>query len=244
MPSFLAVSCAMASASPVTILTFTPIVRAVAMVALASSRGGSNSGSTPRNCHLPSPSARATPSERKPRAANSLTALSTAGFTCADIGRQRQDHLRRALRHFELLSVRARDRGLGALMHRVEGLEMSHLVALQGLIVFQAAENGQIDGVVIVRARCQRGTEDHLLGGDLVHAERIAQRQLVLGQRAGLVGAQHVHARQFLDRHQPGHDRLLLGQQARADRHRHRQHRGHRHGNRGHGQHQGKLQAW
>ena len=51
------------------------------MVALASSRGGSNRGSTPRNCHLPSPSARATPNERKPRAANSLTALSTAGFT-------------------------------------------------------------------------------------------------------------------------------------------------------------------
>ena len=37
IPSFLAVSLAMASASPVTILTFTPICRAVAMVALASS---------------------------------------------------------------------------------------------------------------------------------------------------------------------------------------------------------------
>ena len=60
------------------------------MVALASSRGGSNNGSTPRNCHLPFPSARATPSERKPRAANSLTALSTAAFTfaaLADISR-------------------------------------------------------------------------------------------------------------------------------------------------------------
>jgi hypothetical protein len=83
IPSFLAVSWAMASASPVTILTFTPICRAVAMVALASSRGGSNRGSTPRNCHLPSPSARATPNERKPRTANSLTAFSTAGFTSA-----------------------------------------------------------------------------------------------------------------------------------------------------------------
>ena len=81
IPNFLAVSLAMASASPVTILIFTPICRAVAMVALASSRGGSNRGNTPRNCHWPSPSARATPSERKPRAANSLTAFSTAGFT-------------------------------------------------------------------------------------------------------------------------------------------------------------------
>ena len=112
------------AASPVTILTFTPICRAVAMVALASSRGGSNSGSTPRNCQSPSPSARATPSERKPRAANSLTALSTAAFTCRGIGRQRQDHLRRALGHLERLAVRGLDGGLGALVHRVERLEM------------------------------------------------------------------------------------------------------------------------
>ena len=35
----------------------------------------------------------------------------------------------------------------------------------------------------------------------------------------------------------------FLGEQARADRHRHREHRGHRHGNRGHGQHQGELQC-
>ena len=82
-----------------------------------------------------------------------------------------------------------------------------------------------------------------MLGGDIVHAERIAQRQLVLGQGAGLVRAQHVHARQFLDGHQAAHDRLFLGEQARADRHRHRQHRGHRHRNRRDGQHQGELQG-
>ena len=127
-------------------------------------------------------------------------------------------------------------------MHRIERLEMDHLIALQSLLVLQAAEHGQIDGVVVVRARRQRGVENDLLGGNIVHAERIAQRQLVLGQGAGLVRAQHVHAGQFLDGHQPAHDRLLLGEQARADRHRHRQHRGHRHGNRGDGQHQGELQ--
>ena len=126
-------------------------------------------------------------------------------------------------------------------MHRVERLEMNHLVAFQGLIVFQAAQHGQVDGVLIVRARRQRGVEDDLIGRDAVHAERIAQRQLVLGQGAGLVRAQHVHARQFLDGRQPGHNRLFFGQQARADRHGHGQHRGHRHGNRGHRQHQGEL---
>ena len=52
--------------------------------------------------------------------------------------------------------------------------------------------------------------EDDLLGGDIVHAERIAQRQLVLGQGAGLVRAQHVHTRQFLDGHQLAHNRLFL----------------------------------
>ena len=82
IPSVLAVSRAMATWSPVTILTATPSCRAVAMVALASARGGSKSGSTPRNCQGPSPSARATPSDRKPRAAKSPTAPSTAVLTC------------------------------------------------------------------------------------------------------------------------------------------------------------------
>ena len=93
-----------------------------------------------------------------------------------------------------------------------------------------------------IPARRQRGMEDHLFSGDIVYTERIAQRQLVLGQGAGLVGAQHVHARQFLDGHQPAHNRLFPGEQARADRHCHRQHRRHRHRNRGYGQHQRELQ--
>ena len=127
-------------------------------------------------------------------------------------------------------------------MHGVERLEMNHLIGLQGFLVFQAAQDGQINGVVIVRARRQRASEDDLLGGHIVHAERIAQCQLVLGQGAGLIRAQHIHARQFLDGHQPAHNRLFLSEQVRADRHRHRQHRRHRHRNRGHSQHQGELQ--
>ena len=119
-------------------------------------------------------------------------------------------------------------------MHRIERLEVDHLIALQGLIVLHAADHGQVDGVLVFRARGQRGAEDDLVGRDTVDAERIAQRQLVLGQGAGLVRAQHVHAGQFLDGRQPGHDRFLFGQQAGADRHRHRQHRGHRHRDRGH----------
>ena len=153
IPSVLAVSLAMASASPVTIWTCTPMCCAVAMVALASSRGGSNRGSTPRNRHLPSPSVRATPSERKPRAANSLTALSTAGFTCvpsADNAKMTCGAPFVTLNAFPSGPVTA-----AASVRLCTGskrLEMAHLVAFQGLIVFQAAQNGQVDGVVIVGA--------------------------------------------------------------------------------------------
>ena len=82
-PTLPAVSFAMAIASPVTIFTATPIAFAVVIVDAASSRGGSNSGRTPRNCHAPFPSVRATLRERNPRAAKSLTAVSTAGLIVA-----------------------------------------------------------------------------------------------------------------------------------------------------------------
>ena len=80
------------------------------------------------------------------------------------------------------------------------------------------------------------------VGGDRIQAERIAERQLVLGQGSGLVGAQDVHARQFLDRDQLAHDRLFLREQARADRHRHRENRRHGDGDRRDRQHEGELQ--
>ena len=142
IPNFLAVSWAIASASPVTILIFTPIFRAVAMVALASSRGGSNRGNTPRNCHWPSPSARATPSERKPRAANSLTALSTADFTCPALADNAKITCGAPLVTLNVFPSAALTVAFGAFMHRVEWLEMDHLIPLQRLLVFQAAKNG------------------------------------------------------------------------------------------------------
>ena len=86
IPSDFAVSAAMATWSPVTILTETPSPRAVAMVSLASSRGGSNRGSTPSSRHGPSPSARATDRERKPRLAKSPTAASTTAPICSASG--------------------------------------------------------------------------------------------------------------------------------------------------------------
>ena len=124
IPSCFEVSRAMAIWSPVTILTSTPMCRALAMVALACSRGGSNNGSTPANCHLPSSSARATPSERKPRPANSFTAFSTAGLTApafVDICRMTCGA---PLATKNCFPSRAFDGGFGTLMHGVEWLEV------------------------------------------------------------------------------------------------------------------------
>jgi len=57
-------------------------LRAVAMVVFASSRGGSNRGKTRGTAFAISP-ARQRPGNES-RSANSLTALSTSGFTCAE----------------------------------------------------------------------------------------------------------------------------------------------------------------
>ncbi len=158
------------------------------------------------------------------------------------IARQLQDHLGRTLGHLEGRSVRSFDGRLGTLAHRVERLEVGHLKPVQRLIVFQAAENRQIDGVIVIRARRQCGAHDDLLRCNAAQREGLAERQFVLGQGAGLVSAEHVHAGQLLDGHQAAHDGLLLREETRADRHRDRQHRRHRHGDRGHGEHQGELQ--
>ena len=168
--------------------------------------------------------------------------LVDSGFHGCGVSRQFLNDLRRPLRHLECASVRGLDGGLGAFVDWVEGLEMCDLIGLQRLLVLQASQDREIDRVVVLRLRSQCAGEDDLVGCDLAQAEWIAKRQLVLGQRASLVGAQHVHPGQFLDGDQLAHDRLLLREQAGADRHRHRQNRWHRYGDRRHRQHERKLQ--
>ncbi len=78
------ISRAMASWSPVIILTRMPSAAALASVSFESSRGGSRRGTRPRKRKGPaSPCARATPSERKPRAANAESASVTRGASAA-----------------------------------------------------------------------------------------------------------------------------------------------------------------
>ena len=120
---------------------------------------------------------------------------------------------------------------------------MTDVVAIQRVFVLEAGQDGQIDGIVIVGAGRQRTAKNNVLGRYALDAEGVTEGQLVLGQRAGLVGAQNIDTGQLLDGDQLADDDLLLGEQTRARRHGDRQHGGHRHRDRRHGQHQGKLQG-
>src|ERR1700685_2996973 len=55
------------------------------------------------------------------------------GFYLAGVGRHLENYVRGAFGYIELLAVRTFHRGYSALVHRVERLEMDHLIALQGL---------------------------------------------------------------------------------------------------------------
>jgi hypothetical protein len=117
-------------------------------------------------------------------------------------------HLRRTLGDLEAGAVRTLDLGLGALMHGIEGDELGLVIGGQGLGIGQAVHDGVVNGVAVFFLRGQRAGENQfpgVLGGE----ERgLAQRQLVLRQRAGLVGTEHVHAGHLLDGFQPGDDGL------------------------------------
>ena len=95
---------------------------------------------------------RATPSERKPRAANSFDRPVDVGLHLPGVGRQFQDHLGRALGHLERRAVRGLDGGLGAFADGVERLEVHDVVAPQRLLALQAAQHGEVDRVVVVVA--------------------------------------------------------------------------------------------
>ena len=130
MSSFLAVSLAMASASPVTILTFTPIGKRGRDGCLGifpwRIEQGQHADKLPLPVALGPRHAQRTEAARR----KFVDRLLDGGLHLPGIGRQRQNHLRRALRHLERLSVFGFDGGLGAFMHRVERLEMNHLISL------------------------------------------------------------------------------------------------------------------
>ena len=83
--------------------------------------------------------------------------------------------------------------------------------------------------------------QDDLVSGYAGNREGLTQGKFVLGERARLVRAKHIHARQFFDGRQAAHDGLLGGEHAGAYRHGDRQDGRHGHGDCGHGEHQREL---
>ena len=60
--------------------------------------------------------------------------LVDGGLNLSGVGRQLQNHLRRALSHLERASVSGFDGGFGAFMHRIEWLEMHYLMSTRSNI--------------------------------------------------------------------------------------------------------------
>ncbi len=156
--------------------------------------------------------------------------------------RQVDDRLRGALGDGQFLALRVLDRRLGALGHRVEGGEELVGPGLGGVRVLQALDDAGVDRVVVLEARGEGAGEDDVLGVGGGEQDRVAELQLVLGQRAGLVGAEDVDAGHLLDGGEAGDDRLLLREREGAERHGDREDRGHGDRDRGDEQDEDELQ--
>jgi len=125
------------------------------MVALASSLGGST-GQHTKKLPVALSSARATPNERKPRAAKSLTAFSAAGFTCAALA----DSSRSPVAHLgDLNSFPSASLTVARCVYAPGRTAGMVTVSPATLVIFQAAHTAK-SMVVDVRARRQPASDD------------------------------------------------------------------------------------
>ena len=242
-PTFWAVSFAMARASPVTILTVMPMLRAVAMVAF----GVLARRVEQREYSEEPPVAVAVGAGHAQGPKASRREVVHRGvhrrLAPARVGGQRQDHLRGSLGDREGRPVAAVTVAAVRLRTGSKGWKsVTRKLLSDGWVACAPRTAGSMGSSSSTReaSAAARITSS---APTPVHGERIAQGQRVLGQRAGLVRTQHVHAGQLLDGHEPADDGLLRGEQAGPDRHRHRQHGGHGDRDRGHGQDQSELQG-
>jgi hypothetical protein len=83
---------------------------------------------------------------------------------------------------------------------RVERLELDSLVP-RCLLFGDGGEDGEVDRIAALSAGGERRREQHCLRVGLrVEHRRLADGEPVLGDRAGLVGAEHVDTGQLLHR--------------------------------------------
>ena len=132
-------------------------------------------------------------------------------------------------------------RGLGALVHRVEGREVLDRYDLSSSLSLTPLSTARSIGSWSSSREASAPQRMTSSASTPSTVKGLSRRQLRLGQRAGLVRAQHVDAGDLLHGGELGDDGLLLGQLAGAQRHGDRQDRRHGHRHRSHDQDQHEL---
>jgi hypothetical protein len=131
-----------------------------------------------------------------------------------DIGRRRgeiDNDLRSPLADHHAFPLRIGDRRRRALAHGIEGYKLCLFVRFERILILQCFDHRGVDGVAILDLRSQGSRQDALLRALGGKQDGLAERELVLGERPGLVRAQNVDACHLLNGRQLGNNCFLLG---------------------------------
>jgi hypothetical protein len=139
-----------------------------------------------------------------------------------------RDHRRGALDHPDLCPV-SFDHGLRALVGRVERGECQAHRGCRWPAGSRRRQDRQVDRILSRLVGRRGGQGEHLWPSRVTIGMDCHHRKFVLGDGSGLVGAQQVHRRGFLDRWQAGDQHPGPGQLARPQRGREREGGGQRH---------------
>ncbi|KAH6608110.1 hypothetical protein Trco_004423 [Trichoderma cornu-damae] len=132
---------------------------------------------------------------------------------------------RGALDTGDALALGRLDNGGDLLGDGVEGVELNDLVlgqdALGTGVVLERLEESLVNGVdaLLLAGGGQAGGEHEVVGIDTLDGVGLGERELVLGQSAGLVGAENLDTSQGLDGRELLNNGLLLGEVGGADSH-------------------------
>ncbi|ROV95796.1 hypothetical protein VPNG_08757 [Cytospora leucostoma] len=136
-----------------------------------------------------------------------------------------EDEERSTLDASDLLALGRLNDGGDLLGDGVEGVEGDDLVlgedGLGAGVVLEGLEEGLVDSIdtLLLAGSSQAGSKHQVLGVNTSDGVGLSQRQLVLGQGTGLVGAENLDTSQGLDSGQLLDDSLLLGKVGSTDSH-------------------------
>lgn len=115
--------------------------------------------------------------------------------------------------------------GLDLLGDGIEGVEVEDLVlgqdALGTGVVLEGLEESLVNGIdtLLLAGSSQAGSEHEVIGVNTLDGEGLGERELVLGQGTGLVGAENLDTSQGLNGRQLLDDGLLLSEVGGTDSH-------------------------